>query len=119
MSGRETELNVPTPEAVTKRAREIALIAERNPDEFTGADREQAQRELTGVETSAAPNDILETVDSLSERRSVPGETGFRTPRVSPKDEETLGERLVSRGVDEAAHDQMVEAAGEDQTQEG
>ena len=119
LSGKETELNVPTPEAVTQRAREIALIEERNPDEFTEADWEQARRELTGVETSASPEDPVELAATLSERGSVPGQTGGRVPRIAPRDEALLDERLVSRGVDEAAHDQMVEAAQEDQTQEG
>ena len=118
LSGKESELNVPTPEAVT-RAREIALIEERNPDEFTEANWEQARRELTGVETSASSEDPVELAASLSERGSVPGQTGSRAPRMAPKDEALLDERLVSRGVDEAAHDQMVEAAQEDQTQEG
>ena len=43
LSGKETELNVPTPEAVTQRGREIARLNERNPDEFTDADWEQAR----------------------------------------------------------------------------
>jgi hypothetical protein len=119
LSGKETELNVPTPEMVNKRAREIALIDERNPDEFTAADWEQARRELTGVETSGSSEDPLEAAASLSERGSIPGETGSRAPRIAPKDEALPDEGLVSRGVDEAAHDQMVEAAQEDQTQEG
>ena len=119
LSGKETELNVPTPEVVTKRAREIALIDERDPDDFTEADWEQARRELTGLETTAASEDPLKAAAALSERGSIAGETGTRAPRIAPKDEALLDERLVSRGVDEAAHDQMVEAAQEDQTQEG
>jgi hypothetical protein len=119
LSGKETELNVPTPEAVTQRAREIALIEERNPDDFTKADWEQARRELTGAETSASSDDLGELAATLSERGSVPGETGGRVPRVSSKDEALVDESLVSRGVEEAAHDQMVEAAQEDQTAEG
>lgn len=119
LSGTETELSVPTEDVVTQRAREIALIHERNPDEFTDADWEQARRELTGVETNAASEDPLEAAASSSERGSVPGESGGRAPRIAPKDEALLDERLVSRGVDEAAHDQMVEAAQEDQAQEG
>jgi hypothetical protein len=119
LSGKETELNVPTPEVVTQRAREIALIEERNPDEFTDADWDQARRELTGVETSASPEDPVELAATLSERGSVPGQAGGRVPLIAPRDEALLDERLVSRGVDEAAHDQMVEAAQEDQTQEG
>ena len=119
LSGKETDLNVPTPEAVTQRAREIALIEERNPDDFTKSDWEQARRELTGVETSASSEDPVELAATLSERGSVPGESGGRVPRVSPKDEALVDENLVSRGVEEATHDQMVEAAQEDQTAEG
>jgi len=119
LSGAETALPVPNHEAVTQRAREIALIHERNPDEFTDADWEQARRELTGVNASTPPNDALEVTESLSDRDAIPGESGRQAPRVAPGDEELLGERLVSRGVEEAAHDQMVEAAQADQTQEG
>jgi hypothetical protein len=119
LSGKETELNVPTPEAVTQRAREIALIEERNPDDFTKGDWDQARRELTGAETSASSDDLVELASTLSERGSVPGESGGRVSRVSPKDEALVDEGLVSRGVEEAAHDQMVEAAQEDQTAEG
>jgi hypothetical protein len=62
---------------------------------------------LTGVEASASSEDPLEAAASLSERGSVPGETGTQAPRNAPKDEALLDERLVSRGVEEAAHDQM------------
>ena len=43
-------MGAPTPELVEKRAREIALIDERNPDDFTDADWEQARKELLGVD---------------------------------------------------------------------
>lgn len=115
----QNELTVPTEEMATKRAREIALLNERNPNEFTDADWEQARRELTGMQTSGAPEESFEAAASLSERGSVPGDTGRKIPSLEPKDEALLDERLASRGVDEAAHDQMVEAAKEDQTQEG
>ena len=119
LSGKETELHVPTPEMVNQRAREIALINERNPDEFTEADWEQARRELTGVETSASLEDPVEMAASLSERGAVRDETGSQIPRIAPKDEALLDERLARRGVEEAAHDQMVEAAKRDQKQKG
>ncbi|HET7512239.1 MAG TPA: hypothetical protein VFJ88_05710 [Chthoniobacterales bacterium] len=112
LSGTETELTVPTPEMVTARAREIALTNERKPNEFTQEDWEQARRELTGVETSGASDDAVK-------RGAVPGQTGGQAPRLEPKDEALLDERLASRGVEEAAHDQRVEAAKEDQSQEG
>jgi hypothetical protein len=115
----ENELTVPTEEMVTRRAREIALIDERDPNKFTEEDWEQARTELTGVETSITEKDPLDMADSLSGRGSIPGETGSRAPRVAPPDEALLDARLANRGVEEAAHDQMVDAAGEDQSQEG
>jgi hypothetical protein len=119
LSGRETELGVPTPEMVEQRAREIARINERNPDQFTDADWEQARAELTGMQSSRGPDDSAGIAASLSERGSIPGESGREIPRVPLKDEALLDERLASRGVEEAAHDQMVEAAKSDQKQEG
>ena len=119
LSGRETELGVPTPEMVEQRAREIARINERNPEQFTDADWEQARAELTGTQPGESTEDSDGSADSLSERYSIPGESGREIPRVAPKDEALIDERLASRGVEEAAHDQMVEAAKSDQKQEG
>jgi hypothetical protein len=64
------------------------------------------------METSGASDDAVK-------RGAVPGQTGGQAPRLEPKDEALLDERLASRGVEEAAHDQRVEAAKEDQSQEG
>jgi len=118
LSGDETELGVPTRAMVEKRAREIARLAERDPDKFTDADWEQARAELLGWK-GTGEQDPVEVADSLSERDSVPGQTGSRASRVQPKDEALMDERLASHGVEEAAHDQMVEAAKDDQKQEG
>ena len=118
LSGNETELGVPTRAMVEQRAREIARLAERDPGKFTEADWGKARAELTGSQGTGSL-DPTEIGDSLSEHGSVPGQTGSRVPRVLPKDEALLDERLVSRGVEEAAHDQAVEAAKSDQEQEG
>ncbi|HZE13062.1 MAG TPA: hypothetical protein VE086_04830 [Chthoniobacterales bacterium] len=104
LSGKETELGVPTRAMVEKRAREIARLAERDPDKFSDADWEQARIELTGLEPAGE-----------SERPT----DGSRAAQVLPNDEALLDERLARRGVAEAAHDQMVEAAESDQKQEG
>jgi hypothetical protein len=62
---------------VTQWAREIALIDERNPDQFTQDDWDQARFELTGVKADASWEDPVEAAAaSLSELGSVPGETG-------------------------------------------
>jgi hypothetical protein len=111
-------MGAPTTELVEKRAREIALINERNPDEYTDADWDQAEKELLGRETVTAADDVDEIVDSLSDRDSVPGETGRRAG-LAGEDDEMLGAQLVEGGIEEAAHDQMVEAAQDDQSAEG
>ncbi len=50
-------LGAPSSEEVERRAREIAMIDERNPDEFTDADWKQARRELMGEENNMPPEE--------------------------------------------------------------
>jgi hypothetical protein len=119
LSGGDSELGVPTQAMVERRAREIARLNERNPEEFTNADLEQARAELSVAKATEASQDSIEIADCLSERDSIPGETGRRASRRLPKDEALVDERLAERGVEEAAHDQMVAAARENQKQEG
>jgi hypothetical protein len=107
----------PSPDEVEKRAREIALIAERDPDEFTDADWEQARRELLGSQTSGAPEETRENAEVVEEWNVVASSSGHRAPRV--EDDENLGEQLVTDGIEEAVHDQMVEARKEELEQEG
>jgi hypothetical protein len=111
-------LGVPSPDLVEKRAREIALIDERDPDEFTDADWEQAKNELTGVEESHVPEVDRDIVDERSERDEVPGSSGHQAPNNGFDDEANVGEELVTGGIEEAAHDQMVEARREELEEE-
>lgn len=109
-----------TPELIEKRAREIAMINERKPDEYTDGDWNQARRELLGFDEIAPADDTNEVADSLSERDELPDENGHRAPRNGfEDDEESLGAHLVGDGLEEAVHDRMVEAAKDDQEQEG
>lgn len=112
-------MGVPTPELVEKRAREIALIHERSPEEFTDADWEQARQELMGVATSGVPEETLENASLEEEWPVVASDTGERAPRAGVEDDEMLGAQLVAGGVEEATHDRMVEAARSEQSQEG
>jgi hypothetical protein len=107
----------PSPDNVEKRAREIALIAERDPDEFTDADWDQAKRELLGTPVSNAPEETDENADVVEEWNVVASSAGHRAPRI--EDDENVGEQLVEDGVQEAVHDQMVEAHKEALEQEG
>jgi hypothetical protein len=107
-------LGVPSPDLVTKRAREIAMIDERNPDEFTEADWNQAKSELLGVEPDRVPEGGDKIGDELTEWDDIAGASGHRVPKNGFDEEETLGEELVTEGIDEAAHDTMVEARREE-----
>ena len=107
----------PSPDEVEKRAREIALIAERDPDEFTDADWDQARRELLGSLESNAPEETDANADVVEEWNVVASSAGHRAPRV--EDDESVGEHLVEDGIEEAVHDQMVEARKEELQQEG
>lgn len=107
----------PSPDEVEKRAREIALIAERDPDEFTDADWDQARLELLGAQAVKAPEETETNAEVVEEWNVVAASEGHRAPRV--EDEENLGEQLVEDGIEEAVHDQMVEARKEELEQEG
>ncbi|HEY3601189.1 MAG TPA: hypothetical protein VGK72_04475 [Chthoniobacterales bacterium] len=111
-------LGVPSPELVTKRAREIAMIDERNPAEFTEADWNQAKNELLGVEPDHVPEGGEKIADELAERDDIAGASGHRAAKNGFEEEETLGEELVTEGIDEAAHDTMVEARREELEEE-
>jgi hypothetical protein len=112
-------MGVPSPEDIEKRAREIALIDERDPNEFTDADWNQARLELMGTEHLAPPEETPDNAEVTEEWNVVAGSTGHRAPRPGVEEEETVGEELVTGGLEEAAHDQMLEARREELEQEG
>ena len=113
-------MGVPSPEDIERRAREIAMIDERNPDEFTDADWNQARRELLGDLATQPPEEDEKNINLKEEWEVTPDNRGRRVPRPGvDEEEETLGEHLVSDGREEAAHDQMLEARKEELEQEG
>jgi hypothetical protein len=113
-------MGVPSPEDIERRAREIAMIDERTPDEFTDTDWNQARAELMGTENNEPPEETPDNSKVTEEWEITPDDRGRRVPRSGIEDEEeTVGEQLVSDGRKEAAHDQMVEARKEELEQEG
>jgi hypothetical protein len=113
-------LGAPSPEEVEKRAREIALIDERDPNEFTDADWNQARRELLGELIPPPPEESEAAIKMEEEWEVTPDDHGRRVPRPGiEEDEETVGGQLVTDGVEEATHDQMLEARREELEQEG
>ncbi len=113
-------LGLPSREDVEKRAREIALIDERDPDEYTDADWDQARREILGEVLPSPPEETKQNVNLEEEWEVTTSDSGHRVPRPGvDENEETLGEHLVTDGVEEASHDQMLEARREELEQEG
>ena len=109
----------PTPEQVEKRAREIATINDRDPDDFTDGDWDQAKKELLGTSASGAPEETRENATLQDDWEVVANDSGHRAPRTGEDNDESVGEQLVSGGVEEATHDQMLEARREELEQEG
>jgi hypothetical protein len=112
-------MGVPSPEDIERRAREIALIDERDPKEFTDADWNQARAELTGAENNNPPEETPDNADVTEEWNVVASSKGHRAPRPDADEEESVGEHLVSDGLEEAARDQMIEARREELEHEG
>ena len=113
-------MEVPPPKDIERRAREIAMIDERDPDEFTDADWSRAREELMGSENNEPPEETADDSKVTAEWQVTPSDRGHRIPRPGvEEDEETLGEHLVSDGREEAARDQMLEARREELEQEG
>ena len=111
-------VGAPTPELIEKRAREIALIHERKPDEYTDADWDQARRELLGAQVNTAPEETEENAEVVEEWNVVAGDTGHHALRAADGEDKNLGEQLVDDGVEEATHDQMLEARIEERKEE-
>jgi hypothetical protein len=113
-------MGVPSPEDIERRAREIAMIDERDADEFTDADWTRARRELLGENQTTPPEEDDNNIKLEYEWEVTPDNRGHRVPRPGVDEEdETIGEHLVSDGREEAARDQMLEARREELEQEG
>ncbi|HXX41522.1 MAG TPA: hypothetical protein VEI58_04575, partial [Chthoniobacterales bacterium] len=94
-------MGVPSPEDIERRAREIAMIDERDPKDFTEADWAQARRELSGEVSTPPPEEDDKTIRLEEEWEVTPDDRGHRVPRPGiEEDEETLGGQLVTDGVE-------------------
>lgn len=100
---------------IRDRAFEIARINGHAEQDATRADWEEAQRELSGGPTVSPETILLESVPESERWEMVPGSAG-RQAAESANDEENeegLSEeaQLFEEGVNEATHDQMLQAA--------
>jgi hypothetical protein len=98
-----------------QRARELALIAGRDPAHVLPADHAQARRELGGGTDADRQEKLLDALPEDKRWDPVPGSPGQQAPENSSEDEDDEGrsetEQLVEEGVDEAERDRMLQAA--------
>lgn len=100
---------------IRQRASELAAINGRLPDEASESDWDEAKRELTRQNEEDPKQLLLESVPESGRWNPIPGSEGTEA-LVSFDDNENeegqgIGARLYQEGVDEAGHDQMLEAA--------
>ena len=104
-----------TPEMVQERARELAVINGRSAHRVSKSDWDQAKRELTGEPGMDPDIALLESVPESERWDPVYGSTGHKVPEACSEDEDDEGRsdsaRLFEEGVQEAEHDQMLQAA--------
>lgn len=110
-------LGAPTMEDVRRRAAELAEIdgwAEPTEEHWR-----QAKRELHGggheFENGAEEHDMQLLV---SEHDFVSADPGRHTPKVTSEDDEHVVEELIAEGMDEALHEQMLQARREQREDE-
>lgn len=96
-------------DAIEQRAREIARIEGHHA--INADHRRRAERELNGQALPPTGNDALESMNGLSRDPSdPPADRGTESPTREAPDEQKAAERLVEEGVEEAQHEQMLEA---------
>ena len=106
-----------TREMVQERAKEIAVINGRSANNVLTSDWDQAKRELTGGEEIDWQETELESVPESERWEPVPASEGHRVEKIQDEDEDSEGrtdaERLFEEGLEEAAHERMLEATEE------
>lgn len=95
---------------VRQRAKELAQIDGRT--EITESDWQQAKRELHGGQSSHATDGDEEMMTrQVSERDMMAVDLGHHTENFAVEDTENMAEELIAEGMDEAVHEQMLQAS--------
>lgn len=101
-------LGPPSTDLVRKRAKELALIDGR--EKPNDRDWHRAKIEMHGGHPYNGEADEDEMAVTVSGRDMVAGGVGHQTPRHGFDGEDHVLEELISEGMDEAVHEQMLEA---------
>ena len=111
-----------TREMLRKRAVELALINGRAKQEVSNTDWEQAMRELSGEPEKDKKDAEMEAAPESERWDPVHGSTGHKVEANYGDDEDADGQsfsaRLVEEGINEAAHDQMLQASSKPEATE-
>ena len=100
-------MGVPSPEMVRQRALELARIDGRT--EFNEQDWQRAKQELHGGHQNSWDDEEDRMPESISGRDMTATDTGHHIENLRGG-EDNMAEELVAEGMDEAVHDQMLEA---------
>ena len=104
-----------SPEMVSKRAHELALLAGCVPPHVRQADLKQALRELTQGTEIEVPDTVLEASLTVEGDPPVPIPSGTQALETPNEDEDSEGrsesEQLFDSGVEEAEHERLLQAA--------
>ena len=102
---------------IRERAVELAIINGRTAAEVSKSDWDQASRELSGGSELDPKEALLESAPESLRWNPVAGSPGHQAIETPNEDEDAEGrsetEQMVDQGVDEAEHEQMLEAARE------
>lgn len=93
---------------IQERAREIAVINDRDGSNPTEEDRIQAAKELENRHLNLSDSDSTEEPMSAAVGTHLAAETGHRTKDRKPNDPQRLQELEVREGLREAEHDTML-----------
>jgi len=93
---------------IQQRASELARIDGRNGEDFTDSDLENARRELTGGHFDEG--EFNEDCYIIG-RDSIAGSVGHHIRNISSDESENAVSELIMEGMEEAEHEQMLEAS--------
>ena len=105
-------VGAPDTQQVRRRARELATIDGRG--DFNEQDWREAQRELLGGHERTSSDDEAEMSVLVSGHDMIAANLGHHVENVGMEDSQNVLEELIAEGMDEAVHEQMLAARGEE-----
>jgi hypothetical protein len=102
-------------EMLQARVKELSAINGHASDGTLKSDIAQARRELSGGTEMDPKTELLESAPESERWDALPGSSGNMVPSAPSADEDDEGQsdntKLVKEGIDEAEHDQMLQAS--------